>query len=160
MVQGLGNVGYHAATFCREQGARVVAFAELEGAILDPGGLAEDAVVEYRTRTGSILGSPGAGSMFRSADALELDFDVLIPEAFENQLTGDNAPRIKAKIVIEGARRADDPGSSRDLAEEGHTGYPRSLRQRRGCGRGTRSRPPRLDVPISEYRCQLAGKYE
>ena len=119
VVQGLGNVGYHAAKFCREQGARVVAFAELEGAILDPGGLAEDAVAEYRTRTGSILGYPGATSMSRSADALELDCDVLIPAAFENQLTGDNAPRIKAKIVIEGANGPTTPEAHEILRKKG-----------------------------------------
>ena len=119
VVQGLGNVGYHAAKFCREQGARVVAFAELEGAMLDPGGLAEDAVVEYRTRTGSILGYPGATSMSRSADALELDCDVLIPAAFENQLTGDNAPRIKAKIVIEGANGPTTPEAHEILRKKG-----------------------------------------
>ncbi len=109
VVQGIGNVGYHAAKFCRERGARVVAFAALEGAISDPMGLSEDAVVEYRTRTGSILGYPGATSMPRSADALELDCDVLIPAALENQLTGDNAPRIKARIVIEGANGPTTP---------------------------------------------------
>jgi len=109
VVQGLGNVGYHAAKFCRERGARVVAFAVPEGAILDPKGLDEDAVVEHRTRTGSILGHPGATSLPRSADALELDCDVLIPAALENQLTGDNAPRIKARIVLEGANGPTTP---------------------------------------------------
>ena len=119
VVQGLGNVGYHAAKFCRECGARVVAFAAPEGAILDPGGLAEDAVVEYRTRTGSILGFPGATSMPRSADALEIDCDVLVPAAFENQLTGDNAPRIKARIVIEGANGPTTPAADEIFRRKG-----------------------------------------
>jgi glutamate dehydrogenase (NAD(P)+) len=109
IVQGLGNVGYHAAKFCREGGARVVAFATTEGAILDPGGLAEDDVVEFRTRTGSILGFPGATSLARSADALEIDCDVLIPAALENQLTADNATRVTARIVIEGANGPTTP---------------------------------------------------
>jgi glutamate dehydrogenase (NAD(P)+) len=103
VVQGLGNVGYHAAKFCREQGARVIAIAVPEGAILDCNGLNEDAVAEHRQRTGSILNFPGATSLARSSDALELDCDVLIPAALENQLTSSNAPRVKAKIVLEGA---------------------------------------------------------
>ena len=103
IVQGLGNVGYHAARFCREQGATVIAIVVPEGAILDVKGLDEDAVVEHRKRTGSILEFPGATSISRSVDALELDCDVLVPAALENQLTTDNAPRIRAKIILEGA---------------------------------------------------------
>jgi glutamate dehydrogenase (NAD(P)+) len=103
IIQGLGNVGYYTAKFCRQQGARVVAIALPEGAIVSPGGLDEDAVVEHRTRTKSILGFPDATSIPHSADALELECDVLIPAALEDQLTVDNAPRIKAPIVLEGA---------------------------------------------------------
>jgi glutamate dehydrogenase (NAD(P)+) len=103
VVQGIGNVGYHAAKFCRERGARVIAFAVPEGAIVDPSGLDEDAVVEHRKGTGSILGFPGATSIPHSPDALELECDVLMPAALENQLTEDNAPRIRATIVLEGA---------------------------------------------------------
>ncbi len=103
VVQGIGNVGYYTAKFCRERGALIVAIAVPEGAILDPRGLDEDAVLEHRTRTGSILEFPGATSIARSADALELDCDVLVPAALEHQLTSANAPRIRAKIILEGA---------------------------------------------------------
>jgi glutamate dehydrogenase (NAD(P)+) len=103
VVQGLGNVGYHAARFCRQQGARVVAIAVPEGAVHDEGGLDEDRVVEHRARTGSILGFPGAASIARGRDALELDCDVLIPAAVENQITGANAPAVKARIILEAA---------------------------------------------------------
>jgi glutamate dehydrogenase (NAD(P)+) len=103
VVQGLGNVGYHAAKFCREQGAVIVGIAEREGAIWSPEGLDEDAVIEHRNRTGSILGFPGATDIPVSADALELDCDVVVPAALENQLTAANAPRLKARIVLEGA---------------------------------------------------------
>jgi glutamate dehydrogenase (NAD(P)+) len=109
IVQGLGNVGYHTAKFCRERGARIVAIAELEGAIADPRGLDEDAVVEHRTRTKSILQFPGATSIARSLDALELDCDVLIPAAMENQLTAGNAPAIRARIILEGANGPSTP---------------------------------------------------
>jgi glutamate dehydrogenase (NAD(P)+) len=103
VVQGLGNVGYHAAKFCREHGAKVIAIAELEGAIFDAHGLDADAVLEHRRRTKSILGFPGSTPIPRSADALEVECDVLVPAALENQLTAENAPRIKARIVLEGA---------------------------------------------------------
>ena len=119
IVQGLGNVGYYAAKFCRELGARLVAIAEYEGAIHDPNGLHEDAVVEHRKRTGSILGFPGATSIPRSLDALELECDVLIPAATENQLTEDNAARIKARIVLEGANGPTTPEADQILRSKG-----------------------------------------
>ena len=103
VIQGLGNVGYFTAKFCRQHGARVVAIAVPEGAIVSQKGLDEDAVVEHRQHTKSILGFPDATSILHSADALELESDVLVPAALEDQLTADNAPRIKAKIILEGA---------------------------------------------------------
>jgi glutamate dehydrogenase (NAD(P)+) len=103
VVQGLGNVGYHTAKFCREHGARVIAIAVPEGAIADPKGLDEEAVAAHRKGTRSILGFPGATPLPRSTDALELDCDVLVPAALENQLTAENASRIKARIILEGA---------------------------------------------------------
>ena len=109
VVQGLGNVGYHAAKFCREQGAIIVALAEREGAIQNSKGLNEDEVFNYRKRTGSLLGFPGATDILRSADALEIECDVLIPAALENVLTGENAPRVKAKIILEGANGPTTP---------------------------------------------------
>jgi glutamate dehydrogenase (NAD(P)+) len=109
VVQGLGNVGYHAAKFCREQGALIIALAEREGAIFRANGFNEDEVVEHRTRTGSILGFPGATNIARSSDALEIECDVLVPAALQHQLTGENAPRIKAKIVLEAANGPTTP---------------------------------------------------
>jgi glutamate dehydrogenase (NAD(P)+) len=109
VVQGLGNVGYHAAKFCREQGAILVALAEREGAIYNPKGLNEEEVFNYRKRTGTLLGFPGATDILRSADALELDCDVLVPAALENVLTEENAARIKARIILEGANGPTTP---------------------------------------------------
>jgi glutamate dehydrogenase (NAD(P)+) len=103
VVQGLGNVGYHAAKFFREGGARVIGLAEFEGAITNPDGLNEEEVFQHRKKTGSILNFPGATNMDKSTDALELDCDILIPAALENVIDGDNAPRVKAKIIGEAA---------------------------------------------------------
>jgi glutamate dehydrogenase (NAD(P)+) len=103
VVQGLGNVGYHAAKFCQEGGGIIVALAEYEGAIYNQKGLDVDEVMKHRKETGSILKFPGAKDIPHSLDALELDCDILIPAALEEQITEENAPRIKAKIIGEGA---------------------------------------------------------
>jgi glutamate dehydrogenase (NAD(P)+) len=103
VVQGLGNVGYHAAKFFREGGAKVIALAEYEGAIMNAGGLDEEAIFQHRKKTGSILNFPGAVNLTNSGDALELECDILIPAALENVIDGKNAPNIKARIIGEAA---------------------------------------------------------
>lgn len=103
VVQGLGNVGYHAAKFLIEGGAILVGIAEREGAIHAPKGLDLEAVVAHRKAKGTVLGFPGATDITPSVAALELDCDILVPAALERQITGENAPNIKAKIIAEGA---------------------------------------------------------
>jgi glutamate dehydrogenase (NAD(P)+) len=103
VVQGLGNVGYHAAKFLQEAGAVLVGLAEREGAIHDPRGLDLEAVVAHRRDSGSILRFKDAQNMTDPAQALELPCDILVPAALENQIHEGNAERIKAKIVAEAA---------------------------------------------------------
>ncbi len=103
IVQGLGNVGYHAAKFCQEGGCLLVALAERDGSIHSSKGLDVEAVVRHQKETGSILNFPGATNLASPGAALELDCDILIPAALENQITAQNAPRIRAKIIAEGA---------------------------------------------------------
>ncbi len=103
VVQGLGNVGYHAAKFLQDGGAVIVGLAEYEGAIYNPKGLDVDAVVAHRKSTNSILNFPGAQNLNQSTEALELECDILVPAALENQITMENAPHIKAKIIAEAA---------------------------------------------------------
>lgn len=119
VVQGLGNVGYHVAKFCHEGGARIIALAEYEGAIMNPAGLDPHAVWLHRKDTGSILGFPGATDLPDSAAALELDCDILVPAALENVLTGDNAPRVKAKIIVEGANGPTTPDAEAIFRDRG-----------------------------------------
>jgi glutamate dehydrogenase (NAD(P)+) len=102
VVQGLGNVGYHAAKFLQEAGALLVGLAEYEGSIANPKGLDLEAVMQHRRETKSILKFPGATDM-KPADALTLECDILVPAALENQITMANAPGVKAKIIGEGA---------------------------------------------------------
>lgn len=103
VVQGLGNVGYHAAKFCREGGAVLVGIVEYEGAIHKPDGIDLEKLMAHRKENSSILDFEGATNLLRREEGLELDCDILIPAALENQITTENAPRIKAKIIGEGA---------------------------------------------------------
>ncbi len=103
VVQGLGNVGYHAAKFMQEGGATIVGLAEYEGAIHNDAGLDVETVMAHRKATGSILNFPGATNLLKSSDALELPCEILIPAALESVITSENAGRIQAKIVGEAA---------------------------------------------------------
>jgi glutamate dehydrogenase (NAD(P)+) len=118
VVQGLGNVGYHAARFCQEGGCTIVGIAEYEGAIHRPEGLDVEAVLRHRRAAGSILGFPGATHLPTPA-ALELDCDILIPAALENQITSENAPRIRARIIAEGANGPTTPDAEKILLDKG-----------------------------------------
>ncbi len=103
VVQGLGNVGYHAAKFFIEGGAILIGVSEYEGAIHKPSGIDLEALVKHRKDRGTILGFEGAVDLPTREMGLELDCDILIPAALENQITDENAPRIKAKIIVEAA---------------------------------------------------------
>ena len=120
VVQGLGNVGYHAAKFFQDAGAKIIALAEYEGAIQNEDGLDVDAVFNHRKSTGSILNFAGAKNLDKTTEALELDCDILIPAALENVINGENAPRVKAKIIGEAANgpltpEADEVFIKRDI---------------------------------------------
>lgn len=119
IVQGLGNVGYHTAKYFREGGAKVIAIAEFEGAIMNPNGLNEEEVFQHRKKTGSILNFPGATNLPTSNDALEQECDILVPAALENVINGDNAPRVKAKIIGEAANGPLTPEADEVFAAKG-----------------------------------------
>jgi glutamate dehydrogenase (NAD(P)+) len=119
VVQGLGNVGYHSAKFFREAGAKVVGLAEYEGAIYNADGLNEEDVFQHRKATGSILNFPGATNLDKNTDALELDCDILIPAALENVINGENAPRVKAKIIGEAANGPCTPEADEIFIQKG-----------------------------------------
>jgi glutamate dehydrogenase (NAD(P)+) len=103
IVQGLGNVGFHSANFLQKAGARIIGIAEYEGGIFDKNALDVEAVKKHRDKTGSILGFNNATDYKNSADVLELECDILIPAALENQINDSNAKNIKAKIIAEAA---------------------------------------------------------
>jgi glutamate dehydrogenase (NAD(P)+) len=124
VIQGMGNVGYFAAKFFQEGGAVLVGLAESEGAIANPKGLDLERVVAHRRERHSILDCPGATNLPRREAALELECDILIPAALERQITAENAPRVKAKLVVEAANGPTTPEADDILASRGVTVIP------------------------------------
>lgn len=118
-VQGLGNVGYYAAKFIQEEGAKIVAVAELEGAIYCEDGLDIPKLFKHRKETGSILNFEGAKNLPSSGAGLEVDCDILIPAALENQINRDNVDNIKAKIIAEAANGPVTPYAEEKLLAKG-----------------------------------------
>jgi glutamate dehydrogenase (NAD(P)+) len=119
VVQGLGNVGYHSAKFFQDAGAKIVGLAEYEGSICNDNGLDVDQVFNHRKKTGSILNFEGATNFKKNTDALEMDCDILIPAALENVINGENAPRIKAKMIGEAANGPLSPEADEVFAKKG-----------------------------------------
>ncbi|WP_421773086.1 Glu/Leu/Phe/Val family dehydrogenase [Gracilimonas sp.] len=103
VVQGLGNVGYHASKYMTEAGAKLVGVAEIEGSIYDENGIDLEKLMEFRKDTGSIIGFENTKELKDRDNALTAECDILIPAALESQITGDNAADVKAKIIAEAA---------------------------------------------------------
>ena len=118
-VQGLGNVGYHTAKFFQDAGAKIVGLAEYDGAIWSDEGLDVDAVFNHRKTNGAIQDFPGASNFAHNNDMLEMDCDILIPAALENVINGDNAPRVKAKIIGEAANGPLTPEADEVFTKKG-----------------------------------------
>ncbi len=102
-VQGLGNVGSHAARFIHEAGGVLVALAEMEGTIHNPDGLDINKVMAYRREHGTFIGMPGAEHIGDASEVIGVECDVLVPAALEGQIRDDNVGRVNAKIVAEAA---------------------------------------------------------
>lgn len=118
-IQGCGNAGQFAAALGQELlGVEVVAVSDSQGGIYNPDGLIPRDVIEYKKKTGSLLGYPKARPI-SNADLLELDVDILVPSALENVITAENAGRIKAKIVAELANGPTTPDADQILHEKG-----------------------------------------
>jgi len=109
-IQGFGNAGSISGQLLSERGTRVIAVSDSKGGILNRRGLNIAAVEKHKSKTGSVVGFRGAKPI-SSAEVLELECDVLVPAALENQITLENASRIKAKIVAEAANGPTTPGA-------------------------------------------------
>ncbi|MDB5798893.1 MAG: NAD-specific glutamate dehydrogenase [Paucimonas sp.] len=118
-IQGFGNVGGVAARLFAESGARVVAIQDHATTIVDEGGLDVAAALEHARRTGSLAGFPGCAHLAKQDEFWDIDCDLLIPAALEQQINAANAGRIKAAIVLEGANGPTTPGADDILADRG-----------------------------------------
>jgi len=117
VVQGFGNVGSNAAHLMYEQGYKILGIAEVDGGLYNKNGMDLDALMEFRQRNGTIHGFPGAEA-HNPADLLITDCDVLIPAATENVITSQNAYKVQAKILCEGANGPTTAAADDILAEK------------------------------------------
>jgi glutamate dehydrogenase (NAD(P)+) len=119
-IQGFGNVGTHTAQFLHEAQCKVVAIGDVSGDYYRQEGLDLVEMLQYvRENNGSLAGYQGADRLSRRGELLELDVDLLIPAALGGVLTAENAPRVKASIIIEGANGPTDPQADEIFNERG-----------------------------------------
>ncbi|MBI1967305.1 MAG: Glu/Leu/Phe/Val dehydrogenase [Gemmatimonadetes bacterium] len=118
VVQGFGSAGAHAALFAQQAGATVVAVSDSTGAIAAPAGLDVARLQEHKRQAGSVCGFAGATAI-PSADLLEMECDVLIPAALENQITAVNAERVRARLIAEAANGPTTPAADEILHRRG-----------------------------------------
>jgi glutamate dehydrogenase (NAD(P)+) len=120
VIQGLGNVGSYTGLISQQEGdAKIVGVVEYEGSIHNPKGIDIEALMNHRKEAGTIMTFPGAKALPNRMDGLELECDILVPAALENQITMANAPRIKAKIIAEAANGPIDADANDYLAKKG-----------------------------------------
>jgi glutamate dehydrogenase/leucine dehydrogenase len=117
-VQGYGNAGSIAAYLLADMGAKIVAVSDSRGGAINMKGMDPRKLIEYKAKTGSVVKFPGSKPI-SNEDLLELSVDILVPAALENQITGKNAPNVKAKIVAEAANGPTTPEADRILYKNG-----------------------------------------
>jgi glutamate dehydrogenase/leucine dehydrogenase len=115
-IQGFGNAGRFAADIFRNAGALIVAVSDSRGGVTDPDGLDIDQVEAHKDETGTVVGAPDTGAL-SAGEVLEVDCDILIPAAMENQITSENAGRLKTRLVVEAANGPTTPRGDEILAE-------------------------------------------
>ncbi|HLN12665.1 MAG TPA: Glu/Leu/Phe/Val dehydrogenase [bacterium] len=116
VVQGFGNVGSIAAQTLHAQGCRIIAASDSGGGVYQADGLDPEDLLRHKQHAGTVAGYRGSDAV-TNADLLELPCDILVPAAMEGQITAENAPRIKARIVVEGANGPITPEADEILSE-------------------------------------------
>jgi len=125
IIQGFGNVGYWAAHFFEQAGAKIIAVSEYNGAVYNPNGLNVDDLLKYKLQHGTFIGFPGATmNIPDGTKALEMPCDILIPAALEKQIHIGNAHNIQAKIIAEAANGPTTPRADDILVANGHVVIP------------------------------------
>ncbi|HKQ97231.1 MAG TPA: Glu/Leu/Phe/Val dehydrogenase [Candidatus Polarisedimenticolia bacterium] len=120
-IQGFGNVGYHVAKLLSEEdGCLIVGIGDVSGGLFNPKGLRIAELADYRASNGgSIKGFPGATPLDKPSDVLEVECDILVPAALENQITLSNVDRVKAKMIAEAANGPTTLGADERLHARG-----------------------------------------
>jgi glutamate dehydrogenase/leucine dehydrogenase len=119
-VQGFGNVGYWAAYWLSSMGARIVAVSDSKGGVYNPGGLDMASLRGIKERTGSVVNYDSQGTRkITNDEILELPVDILVPAALENVITRENAGRIRARLIVEGANGPTTPEAEAVLNAKG-----------------------------------------
>ncbi len=116
VVQGFGNVGSIAAEILYREKLNIIALSDIKGGIYNPKGLNLHQVLTHTKESGSVIDFKGA-DFVTNEELLQLDCDMLIPAALENQITGANADKIQAGIIVEGANGPTTPDADRVLEE-------------------------------------------
>jgi glutamate dehydrogenase (NAD(P)+) len=116
-VQGFGNVGSVSADLMAREGAKIVAVSDVSGGVHDPNGLDAKALLAWVADHRGVKGFPGAKAL--TTPIVEYDCDILVPAALENQITAENADRVKAKIIAEGANGPTTPDADDILVGKG-----------------------------------------
>jgi glutamate dehydrogenase/leucine dehydrogenase len=117
-IQGYGNAGSIAGYLLNDMGAKIVAASDSKGGIVNLKGIDPRKLIEYKEKTGSVVGFPGSKKI-SNEELLELDVDILVPAALENQITEKNAANVKAKIIGEAANGPTTPGADKILYKKG-----------------------------------------
>jgi len=117
-VQGFGNAGSVVAKLLAREGWKVIAVTDSKGGVYNANGLPVEKLLEYKTRTGSVVGYPQADPI-DNVKILEIDCELLVPAALENQITAQNASRVKARIVAEAANGPTTPAADEILFRKG-----------------------------------------
>lgn len=118
VVQGFGNVGAIGAELLQELGCTVIAVSDSRGGIYNPKGLDARDVIRHKKETGAVAGYLGADEV-TNKELLELDCEVLVPAALENEITSENADRVKARVISEGANGPTTPEADDILFNKG-----------------------------------------
>jgi glutamate dehydrogenase (NAD(P)+) len=118
VIQGAGNVGGVAAQLLHRNGCKVIGLSDSRGGIYNPHGFDPDKALAYKAEQGALVGFPDTDTV-SNEELLELECDFLVPSALENQITENNASRIRAKVIAEGANGPTTPLADRILAERG-----------------------------------------
>ena len=117
-IQGFGQVGSIASKKLFDSGFRIVAISDIYGAVENPDGLDVERLMEHMEETGSVKGFVG-GKEYDGGKILETDCDILIPAAVQDVITEENAPRIRAKLIVEAANAPTTPGADDLLSSKG-----------------------------------------